>query len=382
MRVTASVKSVGLFAATFATYATGADVHPGLAVLAQVAGYSERATGIALDAVCRLGFMWRYVNGSQAGRPGSGRRPVASAYRLTVPDDILSGRVPLLGGEDPISDQVMPDQLISVPGSPELSDRITRSQFAPPIQDPVTHPDITVVDLTATSVEGRRAGLDQPNSDQVLSVREILGGGQDGFEDHRQQTIETFAAWMREHPEGIVKDGSMPNGPRRTGAAGITNGAEAVRTALRAADWRAYAAANGLSGDWRRARRYGLSPKELHALYLEQGGCCYLCGDPLPKNLTRAVVEHDHTCCPGPAAVASGYKTSCGKCVRGISCSPCNQVIASAQDDPGRLRRIADNLETANRRVGRPKRIAGTSANARRADTPAQHDQLKQEAAP
>lgn len=133
------------------------------------------------------------------------------------------------------------------------------------------------------------------------------------------------------------------------GARGIRSGAEIVTTALRAAEWRAYAAANGLAGDWRRARRYGLSPKELHALYLNQGGCCYLCGDPLPKDLSRAAIDHDHTCCPR----RSGNKVSCGKCVRGISCSPCNRLIACAQDDPDRLRRVADNLEIANRRVGR-----------------------------
>lgn len=208
VRVTASVKSIGLFAATFATYASGADVRPGVAVLARVAGYSERATGVALDVVCRLGFMWRYVNGSQAGRPGSGRRPIASEYRLTVPDDILSGRVPLLGAEyrateEPNSDQVMSDQMISEPVSPELSDRITRTQFAPPIQDPDTHPDITVVSPVATSVEGDPARLDHPNSDQVMSLREILPAqvGPANFEDHRQRTMEALSAWMHEHPE-------------------------------------------------------------------------------------------------------------------------------------------------------------------------------------
>lgn len=157
----------------------------------------------------------------------------------------------------------------------------------------------------------------------------------------------------------------MSSKPHRTGAAGIVSGAEAVRTALRAADWRAYAAANGLSGDWSRARRYGLSPKELHALYLEQDGCCYLCGDPLPKDLAKAAIDHDHSCCTGMRVGPSGNKASCGKCVRGISCGACNRLIASAQDDPDRLRRIADNLEAANRRVGRPDRIA------KRADTSA-----------
>lgn len=149
------------------------------------------------------------------------------------------------------------------------------------------------------------------------------------------------------------KDRSMSN-ERGTGASGFVTGAEAVKRALRGAEWRAYAAANGLSGNWRRARRYSMSPQELHALYVEQGGRCYLCGDPLAKDLTQTTVDHDHACCPSPPT----YRTSCGKCVRGISCDPCNRLIACAQDDPDRLRRIADNLEAANRRVGRPDRIA------------------------
>ena len=203
VRVTASVKSVGLFAATWATYETGADIRPGVDILAQVAGYSTKAVGLALDAVCRLGFMWRYVNGSQGGRPGDGRRAMKSEYRLTVPDDILSGRVPLLDAEyrvpdHPNSDQVMSDQLISVPGSPELSAGITRTQFAPPIQDPDTHPDITVVSQSGASVEVGGLGADHLNSVRLFS--------QDGpapldFEVHRQQQIEAFAEWMREHPE-------------------------------------------------------------------------------------------------------------------------------------------------------------------------------------
>ena len=231
VRVTPSVKHVGLWAATWATWETGADVRPGVDILAEVSGYSTRAVGIALDVVCRLGFMWQYVEGSQGGRPGRGRKPVKSEYRLTVPDDILTGRVPLLDedycapGEEPISDQVMSDHLISEPGSPELSDRITRTQFAPPIQDPDTHPDITMVSVSATSVEG---GAERPNSDQEMSVRVIASPlmtvvpvaagehcqygkcgtpaelvGDDGYHERCRylNNIKARSAKAREHPE-------------------------------------------------------------------------------------------------------------------------------------------------------------------------------------
>jgi hypothetical protein len=40
-------------------------------------------------------------------------------------------------------------------------------------------------------------------------------------------------------------------------------------------------------------------------------------------------VDHDHSCCPG--------KITCGNCVRGVLCAPCNLMIGSARDCPERL---------------------------------------------
>ena len=202
VQITASVKNVGLWAYTFAEYADGTRIFPGLEMLAPIAGYSERATGVALASICRLGFLWRYVDGSKSGRPGSGQRPRSSEYRLTVPED-MTDRVPLLRfgipeeGEDDhpnsdhlMSDQVISDQLISATGSPELSDRITRTQFAPPIHYLDTHPDITGVPFTTTSVEGARARL-----------RPVENQDDGDFEAHRQRQMDALAAWIREHPD-------------------------------------------------------------------------------------------------------------------------------------------------------------------------------------
>jgi len=161
-----------------------------------------------------------------------------------------------------------------------------------------------------------------------------------------------------------VKDEPATTHRYRPAPPRIATGGEAVRYAMRSKEWRAYAAANGLSGNWSRARLYGMTPKELHALYLEQGACCYLCGDPLSKDLARTTVDHDHSCCSRSTRNPNSNKVSCGKCVRGISCAECNRLIACAHDDPDRLRRIADNLEAANLRVGRPDRV-------RRSDAPA-----------
>lgn len=47
---------------------------------------------------------------------------------------------------------------------------------------------------------------------------------------------------------------------------------------------------------------------------------CPLCD----RNQARCV-DHDHKCCSG--------KVSCGKCVRGLICSPCNKFLGHLRDD-------------------------------------------------
>lgn len=60
---------------------------------------------------------------------------------------------------------------------------------------------------------------------------------------------------------------------------------------------------------------------------------CAVCGD---LNATRYAVDHDHMCCPGAG--------SCGKCVRGVLCQPCNVGLGSFRDDPVRLRAAIEYL--------------------------------------
>ena len=89
---------------------------------------------------------------------------------------------------------------------------------------------------------------------------------------------------------------------------------------------------------------YGLSLEQWAQMVKDQGGCCYLCNEPLDLDNPRKIhTDHDHTCCRGAR--------SCGTCVRGIACEPCNKGIGTFGDDPARMRRVADNLEAANRRV-------------------------------
>jgi hypothetical protein len=113
---------------------------------------------------------------------------------------------------------------------------------------------------------------------------------------------------------------------------------------------RRWAVRNGESmRTWRMRARHGMSPGDWATMYAAQDGRCYLCGDELTED--TAVIEHDHRCCP--------RNYSCRICRRGLACGGCNVAIGRAQDDPARLRRIADALETAKLLVDQRQAEAG-----------------------
>jgi hypothetical protein len=91
-------------------------------------------------------------------------------------------------------------------------------------------------------------------------------------------------------------------------------------------------------------RKHGLYPEDWEALRAAQGGCCYLCSEPLPGDPAEVATDHDHRCC-GPEA-------SCSRCRRGLAHPQCNTLIGLAGDDPGKLHRIADQLAEAQERLG------------------------------
>lgn len=79
----------------------------------------------------------------------------------------------------------------------------------------------------------------------------------------------------------------------------------------------------------RMEKLYKLTDGEYDALYAAQGGMCYTCGPwtgnrGLSKKLS---VDHDHSCCPTTPI--------CGKCIRGLICSPCNTLIGQVGDSAG-----------------------------------------------
>lgn len=84
-------------------------------------------------------------------------------------------------------------------------------------------------------------------------------------------------------------------------------------------------------------RKYGIAQADYDALLERQGGVCASCGSaPTKGKGLRLVVDHDHTT---------------GR-VRGLLCLSCNCAIGHAEDDPRRLRAMADYLERVSERLG------------------------------
>lgn len=84
---------------------------------------------------------------------------------------------------------------------------------------------------------------------------------------------------------------------------------------------------------WSLVRQYGMTPEQRDAMAERQGHKCALCGRPESPD-RRLHVDHDHACCPSPGM-------SCGKCVRGLICRPCNNALGL----------LGDNVEAAQRMV-------------------------------
>ena len=83
-------------------------------------------------------------------------------------------------------------------------------------------------------------------------------------------------------------------------------------------------------------RKYGLTMSQYDALLVEQGGACAICQE-CPSDERSLSVDHDHSCCPGAA--------TCGECVRGLLCAPCNSGIGYLGDSAERLARATNYLQ-------------------------------------
>ena len=84
--------------------------------------------------------------------------------------------------------------------------------------------------------------------------------------------------------------------------------------------------------------KYSLTKETWWELFRAQGNAC-ICGR---VDVSRSWhVDHDHSCCP--------TGSSCGKCVRGLLCPSCNQVLGSVHDNPTTLRNLAQYLDNISR---------------------------------
>ena len=82
-------------------------------------------------------------------------------------------------------------------------------------------------------------------------------------------------------------------------------------------------------------RTYNVTLERYWELHEAQGGACAICQRATGK-ARRLAVDHDHACCPGPR--------SCGACVRGLLCGPCNQLLGRMRDAPAVFERAATYL--------------------------------------
>lgn len=75
---------------------------------------------------------------------------------------------------------------------------------------------------------------------------------------------------------------------------------------------------------------YGVTLEAYDDMLSSQGDGCAICGVCESPDGSSLAVDHDHACCPGPK--------SCGDCVRGLLCRPCNQGLGNYADSVDRLR--------------------------------------------
>lgn len=90
--------------------------------------------------------------------------------------------------------------------------------------------------------------------------------------------------------------------------------------------------------DRRRLRYFGLSPEAFDALLKSQGGGCAICGRLELPPQQGWHIDHDHSCCP--------QRVTCGNCVRGILCQPCNVGIGLLGDTEAAITRALDYLKS------------------------------------
>jgi hypothetical protein len=80
-------------------------------------------------------------------------------------------------------------------------------------------------------------------------------------------------------------------------------------------------------------KAYRMTQEEYLETLAKQNNVCAICGKPDTISLA---VDHNHKCCP--------ERTSCGKCLRGLLCKNCNNLLGLADDNADLLLRAVEYL--------------------------------------
>ena len=125
---------------------------------------------------------------------------------------------------------------------------------------------------------------------------------------------EVQRAYRIRHPERIrAARAANPERFRKASREYRARNLEKVRAANRAQSRRRW--------PMRRLAQYGLTVEQYGVMLNVQGGACAVCKIK-PIN-GRLCIDHDHGCCSG--------ERSCGKCVCGLLCDPCNVQLGLAE---------------------------------------------------
>lgn len=160
------------------------------------------------------------------------------------------------------------------------------------------------------------------------------------------------AAWTPER-KAAARQRMLGNkfGPGRK--AGVFNHTEESKKKLSHAHKGKITREDGISSEDPRAirerkmrYRYHVEPEWYEAQLAAQGGHCALCPAIAGYGGRLLSVDHDHKCC-GKLGQGSGYKEKlCGKCLRGLLCDNCNNIVGKLEQlDLGWAERALAYLE-------------------------------------